>query len=151
MADLSNYLPTVLIVLIPVIAAWLTVHYTVTGKNKSTIAISTIVYLILPAIALYGLYLLTNFIFNATPSGAVATTAAATTAATPGATEPWKQTTDTVNQWATTGLAPTGTYTVDLTASQLQAIRVALVALWVLLPLLLLNWIGKAFHLWCLF
>jgi hypothetical protein len=137
MTDLSNYLPTLLIVLIPVLAAWLTVHYTVSGKNKAHVAISTIVYLILPALSLYGLYLLTNFIFNAVPE-------------TWKPAEPWQSSLDTVKAWSTQGLVP-GTYKVQLTAAQLQAIRVALVALWVLLPLLLLNWVGKAFHLWCLF
>ena len=146
MTDLSNYLPTLLIVLIPVIAAWLTVHYTVSGKNKAHVAISTIVYLILPALALYGLYLVTNFIFNAVPNP-VPTTAASTTAA---SSEAWKSSLDTIKAWGTQGLVP-GVYQVNLSASQLQAIRVALVALWVLLPLLLLNWVGKAFHLWCLF
>lgn len=146
MSDSSALLQTIPTILIVLLVSFLSVgatYFSFGPKNRIPVTIGTLLSLVLPVLSMWGLYLLTEFAF----SDAVTVT------------EPTKDEMDVEEGFSLTDIktwwishSPTGgSYSKDLTSTQMQAIRVAIVSLWILLPVLIISWVGKVSGMWCFF
>lgn len=144
MSDSSALLQTIPTILIVLLVSFLSVgatYFSFGPKNRIPVTIGTLISLVLPVLSLWGLYLITEFAFS---DGVPASKSDSMEL------EEGFSFTD-IKTWWISHSPIDGSYTKKLTSTEMQAIRVAVVSLWILLPLLIISWVGKVSGMWCFF
>ena len=103
---------------------------------RTSVLTSTIMFLILPILIIFGLVPLTKFTFMAS-SGDVAPS---------GASADWNINIPNPFEDKTARK----TRSITLSEREVLLAKVSVVSVWILVILLILSWVGRAFGLWCL-
>lgn len=105
---------------------------------NSSVLTSTIMFLILPLLTIFGLIPLTHFAFNSTMSASGSKDSLSDIDINIQIENPFDDNT------------PQNTYSLVTTERQLKFAKIAVVCMWISVILSILSWIGRAFGLWCL-
>jgi hypothetical protein len=111
----------------------------------TSVLTSTIMFLILPILIIFGLVPLTQFAFNSVASDLPGSPDTSADARLSDISLPFKYPWNTLSDNSTKR-----TRTIVLSDRQMVYAQVSVVCTWILVILSILSWIGRAFGLWCI-